>query len=216
MRAQKKNVVKLLSLFLAVLLAAGGVLTVSAGADEEEKPDSKEAVIYLDTRKGDDSNDGLTAGKPLKTVQAVQKYFDKIEAEKEEDKENKENQTVKKIVVLCGKTELTSEQKKEFEAEKLTAMTAEEYKKYNEATDSGAQPSPTPAPSQSPEPSVSPSPTATPEPTVTAAPTATPEPTVTVTPTVTPSPTASPTPGVTPTVTPTPTVTVTPDRKSVV
>ena len=44
MRAQKKNVVKLLSLFLAVLLAAGGVLTVSAGADEEEKPDSKEKV----------------------------------------------------------------------------------------------------------------------------------------------------------------------------
>ena len=44
MRAQKKNVVKLLSLFLAVLLAAGGVLTVSAGADKEEKPDSKEKV----------------------------------------------------------------------------------------------------------------------------------------------------------------------------
>ena len=62
MRAQKKNVVKLLSLFLAVLLAAGGVLTVSAGADEEEKPDSKEAVIYLDTRKGDDSMTALPPG----------------------------------------------------------------------------------------------------------------------------------------------------------
>ena len=86
MRIQKKNIVKLLSILLTVLLLLGSVVTVSADEKTDADPEGeiRETVVYLDTEKGSDKNDGLSAEKPLKTLEAVKAYFEKLAEEKQQ------------------------------------------------------------------------------------------------------------------------------------
>ena len=153
MKARKKNVVKMLSICLAFLLAAGSILTVFAGESGREEKDTAGLTVYLDTAKGDDENDGLTKETPLKTWKAVQKYFEQKDEEKQDAETSgtaggasDEDADEEKIVVLCGKTVLSDVQKKTLDDDGITAMTETEYTEYLEGKDEIPIPSPVPAP----------------------------------------------------------------------
>lgn len=153
MKARKKNVVKMLSICLAFLLAAGSILTVFAGESGREEKNTAGLTVYLDTAKGDDENDGLTKETPLKTWKAVQKYFEQKDEEKQDAETSgtaggasDEDADEEKIVVLCGKTVLSDVQKKTLDDDGITAMTETEYTEYLEGKDEIPIPSPVPAP----------------------------------------------------------------------
>jgi hypothetical protein len=220
MKIRKKNIVKMLSICLALVLAAGSILTVSAGAEKNPEAAENGPVIYLDMENGNDAHDGLTSETPVRTLDAVRKHMDKADGEGTDtevpESGSQDNPETEWKVILCGDTVLTEEQAADLKEEGIAVFTASEYEEYLESLENAGVPSPVPTPEpDNGKDEVTPTPGAEEEATPTpgaeeeATPTPTPGAEEEATPTPTPGAeeeaTPTPTPGAEEEATPTPT-----------